>query len=121
MHKSERLLLVFPILPDAKQEHWPSALVCLLGDSRTSDLPFSYLIQPTSVQLHSHSLSLLPCTATLLPAWSIYLPLSLYIYEVMKVMGSQLDDGWPESETCHCPALSKRYIEREKERVDVKE
>ena len=33
----------------------------------------------------------------------------------------QLDDGWPESETCNCPALSKRCIEREKERVDVKE
>ena len=32
-----------------------------------------------------------------------------------------LDDGWPESETCNCPALSKRCIEREKERVDVKE
>ena len=35
--------------------------------------------------------------------------------------GIQLDDGWPESETCDCPALSKRYIEREKERADVKE
>ena len=33
----------------------------------------------------------------------------------------QLDDGWPESETCNCPALSKRCIEREKEKVDVKE
>ena len=33
----------------------------------------------------------------------------------------ELDDGWPESETCDCPALSKRYIEREKETVDVKE
>ena len=32
-----------------------------------------------------------------------------------------LDDGWPESETCDCPALWKRYIEREKERMDVKE
>ena len=34
---------------------------------------------------------------------------------------SELDDSWPESETCNCPALSKRCIEREKERVDVKE
>ena len=34
---------------------------------------------------------------------------------------NKLDDGWPESETCDCPALSKRYIERVKERVDVKE
>ena len=33
----------------------------------------------------------------------------------------KLDDGWPESETCSCPALSKRCIEREKERVEVKE
>ena len=34
---------------------------------------------------------------------------------------AELDDGWPKSETCNCPALSKRCIEREKERVDVKE
>ena len=40
---------------------------------------------------------------------------SIYIYI------EQLDDGWPESETCNCPALSKRCTEREKERVDVKE
>ena len=38
-----------------------------------------------------------------------------------KQAHTQLDDGWPESETCNCPALSKRCIEREKERVDVKE
>ena len=36
-------------------------------------------------------------------------------------MFKTLDDAWPESETCDCPALSKRYIDREKERVDVKE
>ena len=36
-------------------------------------------------------------------------------------MHCKIDDGWPESETCNCPALSKRCVEREKERVDVKE
>ena len=38
-----------------------------------------------------------------------------------KCLKQKLDDGWPESETCNCPALSKKCIEREKERVDVKE
>ena len=35
--------------------------------------------------------------------------------ECVSTLFKELDDGWPESETCNCPALSKRCEERERE------
>ena len=39
---------------------------------------------------------------------------SAQLWQLLQLQsGGKLDDGWPESETCDCPALWKRYLERE--------